>query len=41
MFLDKVGMYDSSNIHVIVVMAVLEKTAQRGASRCVLHNKYN
>jgi hypothetical protein len=27
-----VGMYDSSNIHIVVVMAVLEKTAQRGAS---------
>lgn len=30
--LRQVGMYDSSNVHIVVVMAVLEKTAQRGVS---------
>jgi hypothetical protein len=30
--LRQVGMYDSSNVHIVVVMAVLENAAQRGAS---------
>lgn len=29
--LRQAGMYDSSNVHIVVVMAVLEKTAQIGA----------